>query len=544
MTQNWQPGTASNSLSSKVELVVSCKNLRNADTFSKSDPFVVMFTADDRGGWKEYGRTETIDDNLNPEFAKKFTINYRFESQQKLKFEVYDSDSSSSSLSDHDFLGRSFTTLGEIVGASSGSFTRNLRDSNNQVKDGLISINAEEVAHSRHHFNFRVNFTGLPSIGWMSPNPKVYMEIRRANESGNFDVIHRTEQQITRSPSYLVDISGQKLNNGDEYRNLKFQLYRWKATAMESVLWGEFEINGNEILEGGEKVKSIGNKSGSDISARLNQVKISETFSFLDHLRCGLELNFVVSIDFTGSNGNPASMDSLHYMDPHKPNQYSSAIINVGNVVQDYDTDKMFPVFGFGAKIPPNGQVSHMFPCNFQNQNPFVQGVNGILEVYRNCLPQIQLFGPTNFAPTIRECTRMTQSGGQGDGRSSYFVTLILTDGAITDMQQTIDAIVDASFSALSIIIIGVGNADFSAMDDLDCDDGLLRSSSGRTAQRDIVQFVPMNKFKNDPIRLAEEVLAEVPEQVQQWARFNNIKPNFDFQPVVHDPTAPPPYGF
>ena len=115
------------------------------------------------------------------------------------------------------------------------------------------------------------------------------MEIRRANESGNFDVIHRTEQQITRSPSYLgmlfptnafylrfylVDISGQKLNNGDEYRNLKFQLYRWKATAMESVLWGEFEINGNEILEGGEKVKSIGNKSGSDISARLNQGKV------------------------------------------------------------------------------------------------------------------------------------------------------------------------------------------------------------------------------------------------------------------------------
>ena len=51
--------------------------------------------------------------------------------------------------------------------------------------------------------DFRVNFTGLPSIGWMSPNPKVYMEIRRANESGNFDVIHRTEQQVTRSPSYL-----------------------------------------------------------------------------------------------------------------------------------------------------------------------------------------------------------------------------------------------------------------------------------------------------------------------------------------------------
>ena len=53
----------------------------------------------------------------------------------------------------------------------------------------------------------------------------------------------------------------------------------------------------------------------------------------------------------------------------------------------------------------------------------------------------------------------------------------------------------------------------FSAMNDLDCDDGLLRSSSGRTAQRDIVQFVPMNKLplvKNDPIRLADEVLQEL----------------------------------
>ena len=79
-----------------------------------------------------------------------------------------------------------------------------------------------------------------------------------------------------------------------------------------------------------------------------------------------------------------------------------------------------------------------------------------------------------------------------------------------------------ASFSALSIIIIGVGNAYFSAMNDLDCDDGLLRSSSGRTAQRDIVQFVPINNSKNDSIRLTEKVLAEVPEQVQPWARFNN----------------------
>merc|ERR1712013_16402 len=48
----------------------------------------------------------------------------------------------------------------------------------------------------------------------------------------------------------------------------------------------------------------------------------------------------------------------------------------------------------------------------------------------------------------------------------------------------------------LSIIIVGVGEADFSKMDELDGDDGALRNSKGVKAERDIVQFVPMNKYQ------------------------------------------------
>ena len=58
-------------------------------------------------------------------------------------------------------------------------------------------------------------------------------------------------------------------------------------------------------------------------------------------------------------------------------------------------------------------------------------------------------------------------------------------------MRQTIDAVVRASHSApLSVIIVGVGTANFSAMDQLDADDHALRSSRGQDAARDIVQFV------------------------------------------------------
>ena len=44
------------------------------------------------------------------------------------------------------------------------------------------------------------------------------------------------------------------------------------------------------------------------------------------------------------------------------------------------------------------------------------------------------------------------------------------------DMQQTIDSIVYASGLPLSIVVIGVGQADFSSMEELDADEAPLYS--------------------------------------------------------------------
>lgn len=64
-------------------------------------------------------------------------------------------------------------------------------------------------------------------------------------------------------------------------------------------------------------------------------------------------------------------------------------------------------------------------------------------------------------------------------------------------MDETRNAIVNASRLPMSIIIVGVGGADFTAMEFLDGDDGQLRSLSGEPAMRDIVQFVPFRQFQN-----------------------------------------------
>jgi len=48
----------------------------------------------------------------------------------------------------------------------------------------------------------------------------------------------------------------------------------------------------------------------------------------------------------------------------------------------------------------------------------------------------------------------------------------------------------------------------------LDGDDQAVMSSTGVEAARDIVQFVPFSKYKNNILLLAKKTLEEVPKQV------------------------------
>lgn len=113
-------------------------------------------------------------------------------------------------------------------------------------------------------------------------------------------------------------------------------------------------------------------------------------------------------------------------------------------------------------------------------------------------------------------------------------------------MYDTKEAIVDASGLPLSIIVVGIGNADFSAMDELDSDNTVLTAPSGRKAQRDIVQFVPFNKFLSSGfvpsvgrLHLAREVLREVPDQFLGYMKSRNIPPKpprYDISRLPPDP--------
>ncbi len=98
-----------------------------------------------------------------------------------------------------------------------------------------------------------------------------------------------------------------------------------------------------------------------------------------------------------------------------------------------------------------------------------------MVDCYRNCLMKVSLSGPTYFAPLLQYINKVVNFTAE-EFPMKYFTVLIMTDGEIHDMQETIDEIVVSSTLPVSIIIVGVGHANFNAMHELDADDGPLFS--------------------------------------------------------------------
>ncbi|GCB63596.1 copine-3-like [Scyliorhinus torazame] len=517
---------------SKVELSVCCENLLDKDVTSKSDPLCALLMNVGGNEWVEIARTERVNNCLSPKFAKKFLIDYCFEQIQKLKFGVYDIDNKTIDLSDDDFLGELECTLGQIV--SSRKLTRPLVLRNRRpAGKGTITIFAEEIKDNRV-VNFEAQARNLDKKDFFGKSDP-YLEFYKQTEDGRWQMAHRTEViKNNLNPSWRpFRIPLRSLCSGDLQRPVKVDCYDYDNDGSHDLI-GIFETNVTKLLAAShsspaefecinpkKKQKKKSYKNSGIVSFKLCQ--IVKEYTFLDYIMGGCQLNFTVGIDFTASNGDPRVPNSLHFINPNGYNEYLMAIWSIGMIIQDYDADKLFPAFGFGAQTPPMWQVSHEFPLNFNPENPFCEGVQGIADAYRNCLPQVKLYGPTNFSPIINHVGRFAAVAAQQPKASQYYILLIITDGVITDLDETRQAIVNASKLPMSIIIIGVGGADFSTMEFLDGDDGVLRSPTGEVAIRDIVQFVPFRKFQNAPKEvLAQSVLAELPQQVMCY--FNTRK--------------------
>lgn len=145
----------------------------------------------------------------------------------------------------------------------------------------------------------------------------------------------------------------------------------------------DYHSNGEHLYigEGTFSIKDLVSKSVKTINLTVKKskesagqllvidAKVVEKPSFLDYIRGGTNLNLICAVDFTGSNGVPSRPESLHAIHMNgQLNAYQQAIMSVGEILLNYDEDKMVPFYGFGAKpkLPHFNfnQTLHCFPIN------------------------------------------------------------------------------------------------------------------------------------------------------------------------------------
>uniref|UniRef100_A0A672I4E8 Copine family member IX n=1 Tax=Salarias fasciatus TaxID=181472 RepID=A0A672I4E8_SALFA len=434
-----------------------------------------------------FGRTEVIDNTRNPDFVRKFVLMCNHECHRLgtlvlfMQFNNYPLFQS---------LPVSLTHSG-IPGK----------------KCGVIILTAEELSNCRDIATMQLCANKLDKKDFFGKSDP-FLVFYRSNEDGTFTICHKTEViKNTLNPVWQpFTIPVRALCNGDYDRTVKVDVYDWDRDGSHDFI-GEFTTSYRELSRGQNQFNVYEVSGGS--------LFVIAFVSPQQHQTPDL-------------GGNPSQPTSLHYMSPYQMNAYAMALKAVGEIIQDYDSDKLFPAYGFGAKLPPDGKISHAFPLSGDADNPNCVGIEGVLEAYFQSLRTVQLYGPTNFAPVINKVANCAAEITDG---SQYFVLLMITDGVISDMVQTKEAVVNAASLPLSIIIVGVGPAEFDAMEELDGDEVRV-SSRGRLAERDIVQFVPFRDYIDrsgnqvlSMARLAKDVLAEIPDQLLSFMKSRGIEP-------------------
>lgn len=476
-----------NDIKQKAELFFSLLNIANQDNSYK---IIMQLCNNKNKNYDQVYESDFSETGLDSfPFPSSFVFTYFFEKEQFVKLIIVDG-SGRSKIFD--------TKVSSIMGA---------RKSTLRIQDEEYEILIEGKGLQGEEFDLSLTIE-CPSFN--TEGSLIFYVVSNFNDKKHWREVYKSEEKPPNSGYFdIINLDSHALCGSDINNPILLEFYN--ANSFTKIGGGEAVI-ANALNNPQTQMNST--QGGFTCNV---YIKRKPRLTFTQLLSQGLQISLIIGVDFTLSNGHPEKPDSLHFLNGPEPNPYERAIMSCGSIVANYDYDQLFPMLGFGG-IPSGRQMpEHVFPLNYNFQgNPEVLGVQGMLDAYRESLCKTKLSGPTYFAPMIRNVSKMVKLNMQSDSEQVYYILMMLTDGQINDMDQTIEAIIEAAKLPISIIIIGIGADDFTNMDILDGDDEPLVSNN-EVVKRDIVQFVEFRKFEGDGEKLASEVLEEIPRQVEQY---------------------------
>jgi hypothetical protein len=456
-------------LSQKINILLRLKNYKFFD-----NSFQIKLEICNNKQLKKFDNLGLTESKMGEEiiFDKYFTIDYLFEKEQLIKITIISEEDNSFNYSFE-------TTVGTIMGTKSLSFKKNIfSEEDDETLFFDIFLDAKNAEISRKIIKFKTEIKLFPNTNKNINNNEIFFVISNKIDGKNFRNTYKSEEIIykEKEKELTENSSIDKIRTFTDfilYKNfvcendddeILINFYDEKFN-----IFAKIETNLSEIREKDNDNKAF-NLNDNISSKKIGsfKVKILEKINktFVDYLADGMQINLVIGIDFTASNGQASEKNSLHSFNLNEPNFYERAIQSCGQILSYYDYDKIFPVYGFGSCYPGCNTVSHCFNLNLTD-DPNIYGLENIIRTYKENVYKLNFSGPTYFSPLINNLINIVEMNKLQSNDEIYYILLILTDGQINDMGKTSDAIIKAAFLPISIIIIGIGNADFSNMNNL-----------------------------------------------------------------------------
>ena len=482
-------------LSQKVELYISLVDMQDISSNYNVKTYLNNNIKDNN-----YQYLNQTEENNGSKilFGSTVVLDFFFEKQQSIKCQIYQEKEliSTKAFFLHSFMSNKNFHLDDKI--------YNI-DSNEYI--GKINLDLKEIPKDNKLKNTISEFSEIKIEFNESDNEEKFFILKNFNDGKNWRACFKSREFIPINKSYIY--GDLKLDTNilckSEEQEILIEIYKIYETIPSSIAYFTLNNINKQIL-----IKNNSTKNQKILGQIIIKHKLVKKKRFLDYLKEGMDINLTIAIDYTESN------------------DYEKAIYSCGKILAFYDKDQIFPVYGFGG-IPPNEKENNdCFNINLTD-NPNIQTLEEVIKIYKESLSKITFKGPTHFAPIMKKVMDNIQFIIENKSINYYEILMILTDGIINDMKETLKLIVDCSLLPLSIIIIGIGNSHFDDMKILDGDEIPLTDFDDRVSKRDLVQFVEYEKFKqkNNKEELADEVLKEIPKQVEEYYAMTG---NFKFQ--------------
>ena len=552
----------------KLDLIIECRKLPKKDSFSNADAFCGIWEApqgvlNNKDKQKvsslpskqerEVGRTAVVREDENPCFENTFRLEFRFQEQQAYVIRVYNEDLRyATDLKEHDYIGGCIFTLGELMGAPGCSIAKPL-----QHGKAFTVLTGQEIVEAREVLEFRfasqslgmldhkVNKKGGHNIAQNMANNvldfcEFYFRLEKLlEEDQSWTVVWKSEIHVdhNQNPTWQVGRIPLQLICDDEPTNpLKISVWEWNRFTSDELI-GYVETTVRDLVEkshrgipvfdvmverrkllGGTKLKKNG-------MLKILKANILNIPSMLQFLSGGCELDFMVAIDCTTANGNRKEREGLHHISDSWLNDYQAALIKVGSVFDGYGGNKGYIMWGYGGHL--QGEKGHK---SYFVMGENIQGADNLVKTYDKVLAannkNLEMKQDGELMHII-EAAMFRATNANQEGRQGYANLVILTTGAISDVQDCIDTICTAADDApLSITVIGIGSGDFTDAKKLvGGEDGKLEHSNGVPISRNNISFAAMAEYGGNAGECVGHAFSDVPEQFVQYFTQAGIKP-------------------